>query len=412
LNKLWLPNHVYYEYRKHRKTKVTAPKFRYDQLLKKMNNNNDSGYIQKIEENLNAIKGVLKTLEDETKNAEKHPYIGKSIISNYAEKFSLINNEFIQFKEELTREIDDQKKKIEKKIENDKVYEFINKQFIIGNEYEFKKMVDIAKEGALRYSLEIPPGYMDAQGQNEKTGLQKFGDLFIWQQILDFALEHNKSIIFITNDVKEDWCITKENDKNYIEMPRVELLKEFKDQTKQNIWLYTTKQFLYKSNRYIKSGVSQEIIDEVGQFAVNYGQILEFQNVIGINRGDTIDKVYKLFGDPNVHTEHDETYTFNTIYYENKFDPFLRITYDKKSKKVYTITLSKSTKEFIEPKYIYDNKINYINMHLSEIQEIFGNTDEVYSGNYVYKYDRMQIAFQCYEFQKELCSEITIYWFN
>ena len=43
-----------------------------------------------------------------------------------------------------------------------------------------------AREGKFRYSEKIPPGYMD-EYKNKKDGLQKYGDLFAWKQILDIG---------------------------------------------------------------------------------------------------------------------------------------------------------------------------------------------------------------------------------
>lgn len=54
--------------------------------------------------------------------------------------------------------------------------------------------------------------------QEDKTGLQKYGDLFVWMEILNHASECGKDVILITNDVKEDWVdknLTANRDSNY-----------------------------------------------------------------------------------------------------------------------------------------------------------------------------------------------------
>lgn len=413
-NKLWLPNHVFYEYNKHRKKKITDPKFRYDQLLVK-SKNKDSGYIQKIKENLDSIKGILNTLQGETKNSDKHPFLKTSYIQKFSELIDKNQNEFEVFKKEITEEIKTQKKDIDDKIKNDFVFESINNLFEIGPEYSFETMFKISQEGSLRYSLEIPPGYMDAQGPNKKVGFQKFGDLFIWKQILEFAKDNKKSVILISNDVKEDWCISNENDKNSIKSPRMELLKEFKDSTQKEIWFYTTKQFLYNSNIYINSDVSQEILDEVDEYSINKNPVSEFLSFLGLDKGDEIDKVYNIFGEPTRHELNDESHPFNSVYYENEFGK-IDFTYYKDSGRIYTIQIERKTLEFLADKNIYDPKLEYINTHISELQKTFGKTKKANHGNFDYDFNdenhRIKINFNCYDFHDELCSSFTVYWFR
>ena len=60
-----------------------------------------------------------------------------------------------------------------------------------------------------------------------------YGDLILWFQIIDYAKEKKCPIIFVTNDVKEDWWQQEKDDKTK-DTPRHELLYEFKDKTSQN----------------------------------------------------------------------------------------------------------------------------------------------------------------------------------
>ncbi|MCY9160064.1 PIN-like domain-containing protein [Bacillus atrophaeus] len=78
------------------------------------------------------------------------------------------------------------------------------------------------KEGELRYRYKLPPGYEDAT----KDGIDKFGDLIFWKQILNKSSNiENKYIILVTSDVKPDWF--QKNKKNEVVSPREELLSEF-----------------------------------------------------------------------------------------------------------------------------------------------------------------------------------------
>lgn len=112
-------------------------------------------------------------------------------------------------------------------LNNDKVKEFVdllNSNGKIEEPIKFSKKLSILQEGQVRFDNLIPPGYMDCK----KDGSDKYGDLFVWKSIMKVAEERNSNIIFVCNDIKEDWW-----DKDG-ELPielRKELLDEFKEQT-------------------------------------------------------------------------------------------------------------------------------------------------------------------------------------
>ena len=107
----------------------------------------------------------------------------------------------------------------------------------------------VTVDGPKRYAASIPPGYKDMK----KTNGNEYGDLIIWQEILDCAKDKKKSIAFISRDLKEDW-IEKRNGINC--GPRRELRKEFYEAYKEGeFYIYTLTQFL----QYAKDAT---IIDE------------------------------------------------------------------------------------------------------------------------------------------------------
>lgn len=57
-------------------------------------------------------------------------------------------------------------------------------------------------EGEKRYKQQTPPGFMDAK---TKDGIRKYSDLILWKEIQKYAKNQQKSIIFVTDDVKADW---------------------------------------------------------------------------------------------------------------------------------------------------------------------------------------------------------------
>ena len=76
---------------------------------------------------------------------------------------------------------------------------------------EQSEIDDIEKEGQRRYEQKIPPGYEDdgKEGCFSYGGItyqKKFGDLFIWKQIITHAKSANiENLILVIDDNKSDW---------------------------------------------------------------------------------------------------------------------------------------------------------------------------------------------------------------
>ncbi|PFX61668.1 hypothetical protein COL36_10765 [Bacillus wiedmannii] len=95
----------------------------------------------------------------------------------------------------------------------------------VGGAIGLVSLMEIIKEGELRYKYSLPPGFKDA---DKKEGIDKFGDLILWKEIIKRAGEiSEKNIIFVTSDTKSDWFL--KNKKNEIISPREELISEFKN---------------------------------------------------------------------------------------------------------------------------------------------------------------------------------------
>lgn len=114
----------------------------------------------------------------------------------------------------------------------------------------------IEEKGKERYDKKIPPGYMD----NNKTDIsifydiqyqKKYGDLILWEEIIKRAEDEQiKKVIFISDDLKEDW-IFKINDEEI--GVRAELREELWIKAKADLFLLNSNQFLSLS------GVGEEI---------------------------------------------------------------------------------------------------------------------------------------------------------
>lgn len=129
----------------------------------------------------------------------------------------------------------------------------------VGQPYTKEEKDKIEAEGEKRYSNNIPPGYKD-----KKKIDNKYGDLLVWKEILKYATAEKKDIIFVTHDQKEDWW-------NQIHGktigPRIELRKEFYDQTHHMFHMYTMSSFLSNFGESTGEAIDTTTIDEVELFS-------------------------------------------------------------------------------------------------------------------------------------------------
>lgn len=248
--RLWIPSHVQFEYMKNREKTIQKPIIENYKPLK-------DEHIKIIIDSISLIENKCNDLKDKTRKDDKHPYLEQSEIDKYTNKISAFRKDTEEFKCAITKQIEAKEKEISDLHLNDDVYAAINKSFIVGKEFPFEKIIDITKEGKHRYEFLIPPGYKDLK---DKKGTQIFGDLIIWKQILEFSKEKRKPILFICNDLKEDWCYIEEKEKRILS-PREELIKEIFDYSKVDFWMYNLSQFIYFSNKYIAKTLLKEEIE-------------------------------------------------------------------------------------------------------------------------------------------------------
>ena len=273
--RLWISSHIQYEYMKNRESCIDKPiSEKYTPLKEK---------IQGI--NIEALVSVKKTelsnkideISRESKKEDKHPYIEQTEINKFKENIDAaisqielsidkVSEQIEYFKQNVLKQIKDAEDEVTSVKDSDDVFEAFNKFFEIGREYSYDEILEITKEGKHRYDFKIPPGYGD---EKEKKGIQIFGDLIIWKQILEYSKKVKKPIIFITNDIKkkdEDWCYLETGTKDRIFAPREELIKEIKDFSGVDFWMYSLSQFLYNANKYLKSDIKEDVIQNVSEF--------------------------------------------------------------------------------------------------------------------------------------------------
>jgi PIN like domain len=99
---------------------------------------------------------------------------------------------------------------------------------------------------------EIPP----TQFQN----LQRYGDIILWFQLLDYARYQKKPIIFITDDGKKDWWIRDSQGKPIRPLP--ELIQEMFVEASVLLHMYQGYEFLKAAVHFLKLEEKPEIIEE------------------------------------------------------------------------------------------------------------------------------------------------------
>ncbi len=131
-----------------------------------------------------------------------------------------------------------------------------------GNAYAKEIKEDLLKEGEKRFKGSIPPGFKDnGKKESKECDNNAYGDFFVWKQIMDYAKQSHKDIIFVTADQKEDWWyITKGKTVG----PLIELRKEFGEITNQRFLMYSMKHFmeLYEK-KYELPRINKSIIEEL-----------------------------------------------------------------------------------------------------------------------------------------------------
>lgn len=230
--KIWLPGHVVYEYNENRIEAIndvirknnsqfnirgifSSAFDSFDNFIKKINCNDFSPHFTEVV--LTQIKQYRRASEDQ-----------------YHEACKLIKKELNARTEEL---------KLFK--DADCIHDAFS-SVRSGVEFTYDKILEIAEEGEFRYKHKIPPGYMDA----DKIGTQRFGDLIIWKEVLAYAKENHCPVVFVCNDVKEDYY---ERNGKLPATPRHELIKEFVDKTGEVFWMYQLSSFIEKLNIIYKS---------------------------------------------------------------------------------------------------------------------------------------------------------------
>ncbi|GJH04495.1 PIN domain-containing protein [Paraburkholderia terrae] len=120
---------------------------------------------------------------------------------------------------------------------------------------ERQKLIDQAKA---RYERLQPPGLRD----KEKGGDNQYGDAVLWLEILQMATGVNSPVIFVTDDVKDDWW-QRVGGKTIGPLP--ELRQELWDVADVPMHMYQCDQFLRYASEFLDRRLPQASIEEAAE---------------------------------------------------------------------------------------------------------------------------------------------------
>lgn len=128
----------------------------------------------------------------------------------------------------------------------------------VGEPFSQEEIEKINEEGVDRYNNNTPPGFHDSKSKNDSemtflnvTYKRKFGDLYLWKEIIKKANDESiNNIIFVCDDLKPDWWFELNGQRHgALEALNSEIMN------KSNISKFkmmTQSTFLYEAKNYLK----------------------------------------------------------------------------------------------------------------------------------------------------------------
>ena len=228
--RIWLPGHVVYEYKKNRDELVENSFDAYNLPL-------EGVYVNKYEAEMNSFLSNHRS-------DNYHPYLEPESLAKIEKSDKVIRENLKLIREEIKAQYNKRKESLREDLKKDSIKMFVD-SVSKGEPFNFKEQMEIMKEGEIRYRNLVPPGYEDAPPfESKKKGLQRYGDLIIWKEILRYAKVKQVPVLFVCNDLKNDYYHYEGRKPTNI--PRHELIKEFQDETGQLFWMYCLKDFINK----------------------------------------------------------------------------------------------------------------------------------------------------------------------
>lgn len=203
-----------------------------------------------IREEHKSCKDFLKEFDHLVQSLEqtrRHPFVSASV-----------QNKLKGLVEELRSEIATDSEKLDALRRKDPLLEQITSVYEgrVGAKPDAAKKERWSKEGEERYRCGVPPGFED----HKKADERKFGDLYLWMEILDHVRVNKLPVIFVTDDAKKDWW--REAGGETIG-PNPALISEIVAITSKPFHMYRPEKFVEYASKQFSQPVSAEVVEEV-----------------------------------------------------------------------------------------------------------------------------------------------------
>lgn len=231
--RIWIPYQVAFEYQRRRMKVIIRQKDSYKSASKQLDR-----ALQFLKDNLEPYR------------KDKHAFIDtEELISKVTQEIANTRTEI----QKAGSKHPDYKNR-------DPLRENLDELFTgrVGSPYDKETSKKKYEEAQYRLENEIPPGFED----NNKDSLDRYGDIIVWFQLIDFASSKKKPLIFVTDDVKKDWWIPQEESYG-IRRPRPELIQEMYLETGMLFHMYEGFSFMDEAQQFLKLEAKPEVIEEI-----------------------------------------------------------------------------------------------------------------------------------------------------
>lgn len=276
-DKIWMPFHVGLEYHRNRFKKIKERQDLINEVLKGFDkikfkvNIEDPGISKFLSNTLQKkfFPEMYKKVEEFNKSTiQKFTKTEENAIEKICQLKSefeeMVNNQVSIYEDNILREI-------ERLFSKNRIGENIfNKQNLID---------EIDREGEERFKNKIGPGFCDLEDKkglvfsfNDLTYQNKFGDLYIFKQIIDHVKKSGiKNVIFISDDNKDDWVAkTSIQGKNFI-FPRSELVEELiLKANAEDFMIIQSNKFVEYTSKYQSVKIDKKTVETISEIQSSY----------------------------------------------------------------------------------------------------------------------------------------------
>jgi PIN like domain len=149
----------------------------------------------------------------------------------------------------------------------------------VGEPWVGSALLDAYDEAERRLRHRVPPGYEDL----DKDPPDRYGDAIVWAQMIQFARERKKPIVFVTAEKKSDWWLKLDG---VLVGPRPELRREMLHEANVEFHMYRVLEFLKHAREFRNAQIEPEAVEEIArvQGAEDKAEATTLKNYIRLQR--------------------------------------------------------------------------------------------------------------------------------